>query len=259
MFNIIFPENTGQRYYSIHFQYLLDIFQYLGCNISFQHRTDLIVTINRKDFLFDYWDTSEVRKSDLPTFKFHTKIEDLDKVIPFSPVSFYDWSEYYKLERQICYKPKNILISFRQRPYAGALERRNVVLQLLMNKSDFNVLHHIIEQEEYWKEINNIGTAVFVPGFCNNMLDRGHMQYMAFGCCTISPNLPEVLPFNKPLIDGEHYIRCADDYSDLIPILERHRMSSDVKIYSYIGNTAKQLFKQTSTPESLGEWIRQHL
>ena len=54
MFDIIFPQNSLQRYWDIHYKYLLKLFDYLDCHISFQCRDDLIVTVDKKDFLFDF-------------------------------------------------------------------------------------------------------------------------------------------------------------------------------------------------------------
>jgi hypothetical protein len=267
MFNIVFPSHTNQRYYGIHFQYLLNIFKYLKCNISFYERNDdsIVVKIDDKEFDFNYWDDSNKYSiTDNFSFKFHCK-EMKEKVTPFSPISFYDWEQYYRLEKEIEYNPKDkVMIGSRQRPYCGALERRIRVQHILKTDFGATVLTELINQEDYWKEISRIKVAVFVPGQNNNMLDRGHIQYMAFGCCTISPNLPELLPSIANIYEGyhcrailpdKHYIQCKDDYSDLSDIICR---LSDDKCKE-IGDNAKKLFQETSTPEVLGEWIKKHL
>jgi len=274
MFNIMFPGKINQRYYEIHYRYVLNIFKYLGCDITEYEADDFIVKINDKSFLFDFWDTSEVRESDLPTFKFHCE-EETDKVFAFPPVSFYDWDEYYKLEKEIKYSSTtNLLYSCRQRPYAGALERRTKVQKMLLDQFgekhiemnfcempvDAGILTKQIAQIDYWKEVHNIGLAVFVPGHHNNMLDRGHIQYMALGCCTVSPRLPERLPFNRTIDPELHYIQCPDDYSGLIELLNKHRYSGGYyEPWNSIGNNAKQLFKETCTPEAIGKWIKTKL
>jgi len=261
MFNVIFPRKLNQHYYDIHYAYVLELFRYLNCTIEFQDNLDVDntafkVSINGKWFIFDFADSNQVRNlGDFPIFKFHTKHTDLDKVIPFSPVSFYNWKRYYELEKEINYVPRIGYISSRQRPYAGATIRRYNVQKLLKEYFGSAVLTDLINQEDYWKEINNIQVAVMVPGQNNNIWDRGHSQYMAFGCCTISPNLPEVLPFGKIFIPDVNYIICKDDYSDLIDII--HNMTFD-KCLS-IGQQAKQLFQKTSTPDALGRWIKEQL
>ena len=101
-----------------------------------------------------------------------------------------------------------------------------------------------------------------MPGYSNNILDRGQFQYMAFGCCTISPKLPEILPFDNKLIDcHDYYIFINDDYSNLLNIItkleQNHIMS--LSIMMDIGYEAKELFKRTSTPEVIGKWIESKL
>ena len=156
-------------------------------------------------------------------------------------------------------------ISCRQRPYAGALERRIKVQKLLKDSfpntgyapgQSCNVLTDIVDQVRYWREINEIECAVFVPGYCNNIWDRGQAQYMAFGCYTISPSLPEVLPFNRLIIPGVHYAQCKDDYSDLVDLIMQKRLNSNQSSYKEIGENAKKLFQETCTPEAIGKWIK---
>jgi hypothetical protein len=244
MFDIIFPQHTNQRYWEIHYKYVLNIFRYLKCDIQYQERPDFIVTINKKDFFFDYGDSSEVWKIDLPIFKFHCH-EENNQVLDFPPVSFYNWEQYYQLEKEIKYNPyESNLISFRQKAYARSFERREHIQKVLVINFSKKLLSSIINQIDYWRDINRIKIAVFVPGWCNNMIDRGQLQYMGFGCCTISPNLPEKLPFNNN--------QCKDDYSDLIETL--NNKSFEIW-YTKIGKAAKSLFQKTCTPEAIGEWI----
>ena len=277
MFDVMFPQKTDQRYYDIHFLYVLNIFKYLNCRISYEIRPDFIVTINGKDFLFDYWDKADVQESSLPTFKFHCE-KETDRVFCFPPVSFYDWDRYYQLEKDIVYDPlQSFLISSRQRPYGGALKRRIDVQKVLRSmvddsdrinkehgwvvdeKNSMMLLTDIINQEDYWREINDIDIAVFVPGHHNQMIDRGHLQYLAFGCYTISPLLPEILPFNNILVPGVHYAQCKDDYSDLINIIMSKHVNSNQTSYKDTGENAKKLFKKTCTPEAIGKWIQSKL
>jgi len=289
MFEIIFPENTGQHYYDIHFLYVLNIFKYLKCKISYEVRTDFVVTINGRDFLFDYRDTSDPPTSSLPVFKFHC-VEETAGIFCFPPVSFYDWDRYYALEKEIQYNPlRSFWISSRQRPYGDATERRIKVQKTLKrladdsdklnaehgwdvdDKSRHKILTGIIGQEDYWKEINDVDMAVFAPGYCNNMLDRAHLQYLAFGCLTVSPNIPEVLPFGKRLLGHDkfpnlmpqetncHYLKCKDDYSDVISIVMWKGIHSFVHPFIQISENAKTLFKETCTPEAVGKWIQSKL
>jgi len=260
MFKIVFPINSGQRYYPIHYKYLLSIFTYLNCDITFRENLDIdstsfFVIINNEKFIIDFADSSEYRKlgNGEPIFKFHTKKEDLDKVIPFPPVSFYNWEEFYKLEKEIKYNPENMIVSNRQRAYAGALERRTKVqtsLKALLVPAFLRT--DIITQEDFWKEVNEIGLSICIPGQNNNMVDRGQIQLMSFGCCTVSPYLPEQLPFGLSFDDC--YWKMKDDYSDLIPLIQEYPKNSS-SVYKKIGDNAKELFMKTCTPESIGDWV----
>ena len=260
MFKIVFPINSGQRYYPIHYKYLLSIFTYLNCDITFRANLDIdstsfFVIINNEKFIIDFADSSEYRKlgNGEPIFKFHTKKEDLDKVIPFPPVSFYNWEEFYKLEKEIKYNPENMIVSNRQRAYAGALERRTKVqtsLKALLVPAFLRT--DIITQEDFWKEVNEIGLSICIPGQNNNMVDRGQIQLMSFGCCTVSPYLPEQLPFGLSFDDC--YWKMKDDYSDLIPLIQEYPKNSS-SVYKKIGDNAKELFMKTCTPESIGDWV----
>lgn len=290
MFSIVFPEPSSQHYWDIHYLYVLRIFQYLKCSVSFQAGLDVTSTsfkccIDGKWFLFDFSDSATSLDNPLPTFKFHCS-QETDGIFCFPPVSFYDWDQYYQLEKEIQYNPlSSFWVSSRQRPYGGAVERRVRVQNILRRIADdherlcqnngwvvndadkHKVFTDIIEQEEYWKEINNINIAVFVPGHHNNMIDRGHLQYLAFGCLTVSPDLPECLPFGRKLIGYDnfpklmpqktdaHYLKCKDDYSNLISIIMWNGIHSFVHPFSQISENAKTLFKETCTPEAIGRWI----
>lgn len=257
MKKVKFPINNGQRYYDIHFKYIENIFKYLDYDIEYYLAKDdeLTIILNNKKILFDYWDSDECRYLDRKDidyiFKFHYNYSKKyeNKVFSFTPISFYDWNNYFELERKIVYQADGY-ISNRQVPYGGALERRRNVQKLL--KANFsNVETKVINQMAFWTDIENILVSVCIPGFCNNMLDRGQLQYMAYGACTISPKLPEVLPFGKCLFPDIHYIQCKDDYSDLVDIIKNLNKYKCIEI----GLNAKQLFLNTSTPKNLETWI----
>jgi len=256
MFNIIFPENIGQYYWRIHYEYILNMFKYLECSITYEHRgmEELRVTINDKDFIFDYWnDCNKILDTNLPVFKFHC-IKETDKIFAFPTVTFYDWNQYYELKSKINYKAKGYII-YRQRAYGRSTERRNKVKEALSALK--NVKIGTIEQLDYWNEVNKCLVSIHVPGFCNNSLDRGQLQLMAFGCCTISPYLPEILPFGHSVTPGVHYIQCKDDYTNLTELI--NYCNNNTEKCLDIGNNAKQLFNHSSDVTSLSEWIEEKL
>jgi hypothetical protein len=119
----------------------------------------------------------------------------------------------------------------------------------------YNVDYTLTDQVDYWKKINGCLVSVHVPGFNNNILDRAQLQLMGFGCCTISPKLPELLPGYVPLVPGTHYLECKGDYSDIPSIIDWCKSNRDECID--IGLNAKGLFMNHCTPEVLTLWIKE--
>jgi len=275
MIAIKFPSDAGQRYYSIHIKYIFEMLRRIpGISISLVdipydiNNVSFTCYIDGKEVIFSFSDDNYKFEdnpaskldsiTDIPIFKFHCGIANTFKsnVIPFAPVSFYDWDQYEKLQSIIRYKADGA-ISMNQRVYGNAADRRNTIKQLLIQKIPINLDLSIIPQENYWKSIEHKAVSIHVPGYCNNMIDRGQLQLMAFGCCTISPNLPEMLPHFKQFIPDVHYIRCAGDYSDLIEKIDWCKSHTNECVD--IGNNAKTLFRTYFTPARIWEWIRNFL
>jgi hypothetical protein len=256
---VIFPAKTTQRYWDIHYKYVHDILKGVGPvelrTITSDTPGGFKVCIEGKWCVFDFGDSgNHVNKHEFPVFKFHYRKEHekLDGVYPFLPVCFYNWKH---LDLPITYRATGDRVLNCQRPYANALQRRKKLRTIL---KQYNVDWRVkIPQVDYWKKINDCLVSVFVPGQNNNMLDRAHTQFLAFGCCTISPNLPEILPYNNSLIPDTHYIKCADDYSDLTAKIDWCKEHRDKCLE--IGNNAKLLFRKNLTQPKLIEWIKQNI
>lgn len=265
---IKFPKNIGQHYYRYHYTFLLNVFKEAGIDIELCPSTELDTTrytinIDGKDVLIDISDFPELYKYH-PTYRYCFKYhytegehEDYNFVYPLGSMSFYNWEEYFKLEKEIEYKCNNNIILNNQRPYAGALERRKKVQKLLKDRYRNKVDFTLTDQKTYWKKINNCLVSVHVPGARNDMLDRGQFQMMAFGACTISPYLRTILPYGQKLIPGTDYIECKPDYSDLIEKIEWCKANREE--CRQIGFNAKLLFQEYCTPKKIIEWIDQCL
>lgn len=262
MINVLFPANVSQHYYHIHYQYVLELFKDLGWNIQFDRGFDVDATafkcvIDKKTFVFDFSDSPKVRQFGFPTFKFHCEKESKG-IIPFPPVSFYDWKKYRFLSRNVGYSAYNKqTISCRQRPYGNAIERRTKAQKILKQSLGSNFVTDIVSQEQYFDEVSSILFALFIPGQHENMLDRAQLQYMGLGCCTISPFIPELLPFGKKLVSNIHYIQCSNDYSDSVDLIRSYQAVPN--FCNELGQNAKKLFEETCTPEAIGKWIGEHL
>lgn len=263
--NVLFPENNlGKiKYYNVHYNYLLNILKE-NHEVKFYEAPTLgeccfVINIKASHVLIDFSDHQSVSKhlNKYPVcFKFHySKVHKIFKnVYPFTPVSFHDWTDYKRGRRNLIYSCNSDIILNNQRPGGAAVKRRTDVQELLRKTYGPRIdTRFYPDQNAYWHKINDCLVHVFVPGATNNMLDRGHIQFMAFGCCTISPNLVEILPFNKKIQAGIHYVKCSDDYSDLIEKIEWCRKNKDECLQ--IGRNAAELFRITSTPKMLWEWI----
>jgi hypothetical protein len=174
-------------------------------------------------------------------------------------VSFYDWEYYNEFSKLKHMYGLNKVIN-RQRPYGDALQRRQKVQNIL--KKYLDCQFDIIDQKLYWNEATSNTISVCVPGQNNNMLDRGQLQWMAFGGITISPELPEILPWmgkEQNLYQPfQTYIKCKDDYSDLTNLIDYY-MENEAEILELISNNAKAMFMQSCTPIKLVEWIQRYL
>lgn len=261
----IIPEKSLPRkqYYNRYVKYMINILlenhvdiQYKGVNIDARYS----MIVDGHKVAIDYSDHPTIEPSLLDCeayFKFHCRTHHTQaNVYPFAPTSFYDWNRYKVLRKQIKYTCNNDIVLNVQRPYGNATERRNYVRKVLFKKykpSKKYIYSPDYQQEHYWKLINNCLVHVFVPGCYNDMLDRGHIQYLAFGCCTISPRIVDLLPYDTKLIPGTHYIECKSDYSNLVEKIEWCKKNRARCVE--IGKNAQKLFDQSCTPKRLWEWI----
>lgn len=262
---IILPASCKPRkvYHTRYISYFINIFE--ACGVEYELKgtdkdTVFYTEINEKKVLFDYSDYHRIvknRPKDIPCFKYHYSYRTSKKqknIFPFTPTSFINWPRYFELSKSIQYSAKGNLIINKQKPYGNAIERREKVLGMLKEKYSGSLSTKPDDsQEDFWRMINKCLVAVFVPGATNDMLDRGHLQYLAFGCCTIAPPIVDRLPYGKRMLPGVHYIQCASDYSDLIEKIDWCREHRD--ICRKIGRYAKKLFLKTSTPAKLLEWL----
>lgn len=257
---IQFPQPHDQRYYEIHYRYILNLLRHGGADVELKVMPEpylncgcFPIIVDGRRFMVDYTDGGDCKQADpattgVPCLRFHCK-EKRDRVHPFPPSSFNNWAEYELLSKgkQYCAGTETIL--FKQRSYGGAVERRDKVRALLVGHYGNCVDTKADDpQHIFFREAVKCFVSVHVPGYCNNMLDRAQFQLMGLGVCTISPRLPEYLPGHFILIDGSHYVRCADDYSDLIQKIEWCRMNCAKCVE--IGATAKRLFMEVAAPKT---------
>lgn len=262
-YKIVLPASGPKpSYYEAYVGYIENLF--LSPSFSIEKKgvvngTKFIMSIDSINIVIDYSDHPDIKYEWLkyPYFKFHynkKKFEKFENVHPFSPISFYDWNKFNSIKNSISYTCGSNYILNMQEAKANALERRNYVHNILVKEyKSFVVIQNNMTQIDYWKKINDCLVHVFVPGARNDMLDRGHMQYLAFGCCTIAPPIVDELPYEGKMIDNVNYIQCAEDYSDLIEKIEWCKSNKEKCIE--IGQNAKKMFDECCTPQRLWQWI----
>lgn len=164
--------------------------------------------------------------------------------------------EYFELIQTFQYTPGEVILS-QQIPGGNAKERRTYVQTLLKNNFSKVETFGKMNQLEFWNAHENCLVAVCVPGATENMVDRGQLELIGLGVPTISPTLTTRFVDDSLLQPGVHYIKCKDDYSDLVEIIST--VMSDTNYLITIGNNAKEFFKQHYTPEKYWQWILKNI
>jgi len=270
---VLFPSDPEGKikYYGIHYKYLLNILHEVQkdeknrlivntCDLPRLEGNNFLIYIDGFPVVIDFSDHLTIYKNlkrNQICFKYHYSRKHHKKyknVVPIGPISFHNWEVYYRLREHISYSCNNDIVLNNQRPGGDAVERRNKVQELLRSTYKDNVdTRWYVNKESFWSLINNCLVSVCIPGARNDMLDRGQFQYMALGCCTISPKLTTVLAFNRTIKPGTHYVECKPDYSDLINRIEHCKKNRDV--CRTIGLNVAELFSKTSTPIKIWEWM----
>lgn len=275
IYEVTFPEyiKENSSYYKTHTQFMIDYAKKAGITVSYMIHNNRLwwlrgifsMLINDTQCIIDYTDHTTIQKEynpNIPYLKFHYDRElckDRPNIYPLGPIIVHpdlsnDLSYFLELIEKDNYNPlESDVVQCKQRPYAGALERRTMVKQNLKERYGSNFDGELVDKKQFWDSQSHCLVAVCVPGARNDMLDRGQWEQMGLGVCTISPELNVTLPkFNTPL-PGIHYIECKPDYSDLIDLIEWCKENR--QICKDVGNRAKSLFISLYTPHKYWKWI----
>jgi len=172
--------------------------------------------------------------------------------VSLSPISFNSWNQFFSLRQEIAYRAQGIILNC-QAPGGDAMERRESVRSMIQRKYGNLADVSLTDQVSFWRKISGCAVAIFVPGARIDILDRGQIQFMAFGACTISPALDSTLPFMRPVQAGVHYLRCADDFSILLTVVDWALGHKDECLE--VGANAARLFSETCLPWKIWRWI----
>jgi hypothetical protein len=275
-----FPKDyLDHKYGLIHFHFFVQYAKIAGVEVDLVDSDERVFisddhlifscVVNDQQIVVDYADHSTRNwKSfypSLPYFKFQTTANNPTDLIPLGPpmvgvkrkgTKGATVREYNHLRANYEYQPGTSVLC-KQLPNGAAVERRNHVHQLLKdNFSEVDVASDC-DQIDFWTAHEHCLVAVCVPGATNNMVDRGHLELLGLGVCTISPELYTIFPKNKKLVPGRQYIRCRDDYSDLVDIiriLEKNPMRCH-----RVGQGARAFYEKNYTPKKYWQWILENL
>lgn len=163
--------------------------------------------------------------------------------------------EFFGLCHSKIYTCNSDIVLSNQRPHTRALDRRRHVQGKLKQtyRENADVRFKKGYQREFWKKFRNCLVSVVVPGACNFMVDRGHLEQLALGVCTICPEIREYFPGSVILQPDVHYVKCANDYTDLIQKIEWCRKNREK--CREIGNNAYRFYWDYCSPEPYWKWI----
>jgi len=173
------------------------------------------------------------------------------------PVSWelYDWSQYnvnytaggnliatYLVERHFP-DPENIGFGTYRAKCSNALER-------VIASGRYTVDRNWKTPMQFMNQVNDIFLAVPAVGMSPHQLDRYPMQLMAVGCACVMPETTYPMP-GGPLVPGVHYVKCRDDFKDLLEVID----SCSKSYLMQVGNNARNFFKRNMTPVPLCRYI----
>lgn len=274
---LLFPKDYQNHKYSlIHFAFFLQYIKISGITVELVDSSDTVFVsddkllfscvLDGKQFVVDYSDHHYKNwKPDfenIPYFKFQTTKEKSKDIISLGPpivgakivgIKGATMREYLHMRNIFEYSPKDKILA-KQIPNGAATERRSRVHQLLKESYGELVDTDVdCDQLEFWELHKSALASICVPGATNNMADRGQTELLGLGVCTISPEIKTIFPYDKVLKPNFHYIKCNDDYSDLVDIVKKLQKDPDKSLR--IGKNARRFYEKYYFPEVYGKWI----
>jgi len=278
--SIKFPEEyLSHRYSLIHFYFFVEYAKVAGIDVELVESNNRVFIsddqlvfsclINNRQVIVDYADHSTRNWKEcypgLPYFKFQTTNQNPTDMIPLGPPMVgvkrlgcrgATVREYNHVRRHFNYTPGSQILC-KQLPNGAAVERRNYVHKLLTdNFSDVDISSNS-NQIDFWQTHEQCLASICVPGATNNMVDRGHIELMGLGVCTVSPELYTLFPGHTKLTPDYHYIKCKDDYSDLVDIL--NHLKNNPNICAEIGKNARNFYDSYYAPEKYWAWVLENI
>lgn len=277
---LLFPEEYQQHRYSlIHFNFFVQYARVAGVDVELVNSDERIFIssdqlifsclVNDQQVIVDYADHSTKNWKHcypgLPYFKFQCNLPMVDGMIPLGPPMVgvkkqgskgATLREYNHTKWNYNYQPGSTVLC-KQLPNGAATERRKVVHTILDENFENVDISANNDQIDFWYAHENCLAAVCVPGATNHMVDRGHIELIGLGVCTISPELRTVFPQHQLLQADKHYIKCQADYSDLVDIIVSLEKTPDK--CKQIGDEARKFYDEYYSPKKYWQWILENM
>jgi hypothetical protein len=261
------PQHITGPFAKMHPVFIRNLLAYGGARIVEQdipQVSKVVIRIgwNGREVLFDFSDFNDV-PADIGNalcFKMHYDLARhwmQPNIAPFSPITFCDWEQFFRLEQAIKYRDgSRVICKFRPRNIetsSKVLFRRHYVQTLLTNLLGSTVDPAFVDQEPFWQQIEKALCMVHVPGARCDIADRSVLQYMAFGCPVVMPRVNLHLPRYTTLKPGVHYVECAGDFSDVLEQIKWVRENREAA--TVLGANAKRMFMSNLVPRMMVEYM----
>ena len=121
----------------------------------------------------------------------------------------------------------------------------------ILNKMKYNIAKldqgKRVSSEEYYKRLIS-SKIIFAPFGYGEMAPRD-LEAAMFGSILIKPDMSYIDTSPNPFIDGETYIACKHDFSDLEEKIEM--ILGNLQNYHYIIENARKKFSELYNPENI--------
>jgi hypothetical protein len=105
----------------------------------------------------------------------------------------------------------------------------------------------------HWLRHGKCLSSLNISGASYHSQDIGAVEAMFLGVCCLSNDFDMLLPYNKVLEKGVHYIHIADDYTNINECI--NYLYDNRNECKDIGNEAYDLMIKTCSPKALADWI----
>jgi hypothetical protein len=287
---LTFPLKKGSKYYDFYVSFIKSIFEAAGEEVVLDGSLDYIVPaafyvkingklafIEMSDFPDEYnykitstgWQRLnkfyDPASLGCPVFKrsMRPNLEYSSNIYPLGPFYVADNKTSKNLRTLIdlgnIYQPKtSSLILNTNRVWGGAQHTRKYAFENIQESALSPEVHFDSRRmniDQHYNRHGELLASLNISGAHYNSQDIGAPESMFLGCLVISNDFDILLPYNKRLEKGLHYIHVADNYNNITECLnfpyENREKAAEI---AYAGHEA---LINTCSPIALVKWLEQ--